>query len=377
LAAIFVVAAFGVLGVPLVAASCTVFNGVVVPTEDSGPSTSDAGGDVGVDACVAGEGKGYLSLPEAAKACRFIADCDTGQFELDIESSLGIITSETSYAYCMNVLAGTVSATRPGLMDQQQTFQCMANASTCAVAHACLAIESFDETSDSRCFNAGFPIPDAGVYCATNGTDIIDCVDGVAEHCASPEFGTGLASCAIDPDDPTDYTCGDVTSFCASEQTSCDIATNVLTDCGQGASIESYINCSAYAQTCGSEGDAGVVDGGAPLNACVTEGTYQPCDATTYRDQCVGDGVATCNYFDTITITSCTEIGKTCNDSNAQPYCASPDDACSPFSLGVGLCNGTAISLCIDGKNVEFDCACAGMVCGGDGGIGTLHCVPP
>ncbi len=116
---------------------------------------------------------------------------------------------------------------------------------------------------------------------------------------------------------------------------------------------------------------------GPPLNACVTEGTYQPCDATTFRDQCIGDGVATCNYFDTITITSCAEIGKTCNDSNAQPYCAAADDECTPFSLGVGLCNGTAISLCVDGKSVSFDCACAGMVCGGDGGIGTLHCVPP
>ncbi len=368
--------ALGVCALPLVVASCTVFNGVVVPTEDTG--------DGGADACTAGGGKGYLSLPDAAKACRFIADCDTGQLELDIESSIGIITSESSYAFCMNVLAGTVAPNRPGLMVQQQTFQCMANAATCEDARACLAIESFDQTTDSRCVDAGFTLPEGGVYCANQGEDIVDCVDGVVEHCGSPEFGAGLASCAIDPDDPTDYTCGDVTSYCATEETSCDIATNVLTDCGQGGSIESYINCTAYAQTCGVEGDAATGDDGddggddsGPLNACVTEGTYQPCDATSYRDQCFGDGVATCNYFDTITITSCTDIGKTCNDSNAQPYCAGPTDECSPFSLGVGLCTGTSISLCIDGKNVSFDCACAGMVCGGDGGIGTLHCVPP
>jgi hypothetical protein len=382
LAAIVVAAAFGVLALPFAAASCTVFNGVVVPNDDAavvdpGADAGDEDGDGGgADACTAGGGSGYLSLPQAAVACRYIADCDTGQIELDIESSIGIVTSETSYAYCMNVLAGTVSPTRPGLMLQQQTFQCMANATSCATAHACLAIESIDQTSDSRCVSAGFPIPDAGVYCGATGNDIVDCLDGVVEHCNAPEFGSGIASCAIDPNDPTDYTCGEVGSLCPTEQASCDIATNVLTDCGEGTSLQSYVNCTAYGQACGEEGDAGGRDA-ATLNACVTEGKYQPCDATTFRDGCVGDGVATCNYFDTISITSCTDIGKTCNDSNAQPYCAGASDECSPFSLGVGLCNGTVISLCIDGKNVSFDCACAGMVCGGTGGIGTLHCVPP
>jgi hypothetical protein len=365
------------------AGACLTFDGVTVPPQDAGlPDTPvvgvDSGGDsndagltdtnVPADACAAAA-QGYLTLAEAAKACQYIVDCDTGQLELDIESNFGIVTSATNYAYCVNALAGTVPSDRVGLDIAQQTFKCIAHATACIQARGCLAVESLT-ANDARCAG-NIPKNDAGVYCASGGNDAVDCKGGVVQHCKTPAFANG--ACVIDPGDPQYYGCGALTTpACATEVSSCDIATAVLDDCAAQTSVTTYSDCRVFGANCGPSG----VDGG-PVNACLTGGKYTPCDATTYKDQCVDDQIASCTYIGTLSVTSCKTLGKTCNAASGQPLCVGASDECSPYSLGIGECSGNSISLCVDGKRKSFDCACAGLVCGADAGIGKTHCVPP
>ena len=365
------------------AAACLTFDGVTVPAADAGlPDSAGPGPDTGggptdagtkdnnvpADAC-ATVAQGYLSLAEAAKACQYIADCDTGQLELDIESNFGIVTSASNYAYCVNALAGTVPSDRVGLDIAQQTFKCLAKATACIQARGCLAVESLT-TNDARCA-ANQPKNDAGIYCGSGGNDVVDCTAAVVQHCKSPAFANSV--CVIDPTDHGYYGCGSlVSSQCATETSTCDIATAVLNDCAAGTQINTANDCHVFGGNCGPSG----VDGG-PLNACLTGGKYTPCDATTYKDQCVDDAIASCTYIGTLAVTSCKTLGKTCNATNGPPICVGVNDECTPFSLGVGECTGNSISLCIDGKRASFDCACAGLVCGADGGIGKTHCSPP
>src|ERR1700722_18962278 len=116
-----------------VAGACTVFNGV------------------SVTACSV-QATGYLSLSEAARACNYIMNCDpNGQFMVDIESSIGVVTSSTSFAYCVNALAGSIPSTRPGTNVAGTSLACIANAPSCAAARGCMGIESIDDvTTDPR-----------------------------------------------------------------------------------------------------------------------------------------------------------------------------------------------------------------------------------
>jgi hypothetical protein len=359
--------------------ACTVFDGVTV---------SDADADAG---CSAGSTTAYLTVAQAARACAFIADCDqpagSGQFELDIETSIGVVTSQSSYAYCMNALAGTVPPDRPGLQAQQQTFQCMAAASDCASAHACVAVESIEQANDPRCPDGGPPSTvDAAIYCANGNNDIVDCQQGVVEHCKAAAFASGQGTCQIEPDDSGYYACGTSTPPpCTALLSSCDLTTNLLTVCEPGSAINAYFDCTAFGDLCGNaptDGGAGTTsDSGdaaaaPPAGVCVTAGVDMPCDPVTYRDGCLDAAIATCTFVAQISLTNCAALGKDCSHTNGQPFCAGPSDECSPYSLGIGECSGNSLSLCIDGHRTSVDCTCAGMTCGGDGGQGQ-RCVGP
>jgi hypothetical protein len=169
------------------------------------------------------------------------------------------------------------------------------------------------------------------------------------------------------PDDPDDYFCGDSLGGYAA-CTSCDVSSSLLTTCLPDASLEGFTLCPSLGQTCGSvvfTSDAG--DGGDEADAspeCFTNGAYQPCDPSTYSDECVDGSIGTCNFESTISPTDCTAIGDQCVQGN-QPFCNPPGAQCTPFTPGIGECQGAALSLCIDGKPFSFACRCAGMTCSG------------
>lgn|GEM_PF-1105764 len=363
------------------AASCTVFNGLTVPEDPDGASPGDvtaaeAGGDdspgtvgdAGVDACV-GPGQGYLGLTEAARVCTTLFECGE-QLEFDIETSLGLIAGNANYAVCMNWLAGATAPDRVGRDIQQQTLKCMARGTTCAQAWGCLGTETFDPTSDPRCKDGGAQL--TGVHCADNNANTIGCDDGLVYHCGSPPFaGGGLNECAIegDPKDAASYTCGEQVDPCTVRTTSCDLATSILSSCDKGSTTNQRFDCRAMGLTCGPTG----ADSG-PRYSCLTNGTYMKCDGQTFTNKCIGDNVATCNLLETVSEINCKALGKKCSMAEGQPLCVGADDTCSPLGIGVGICNGDVLSLCVDGKPVTYDCACAGMTCSSDGGAGQAHC---
>ena len=167
------VLASGLAAVATVAGACTIFNGVTATTCSSTTT-------------------GYLPLAQAARACNYILNCDDeGLFMGDIESSVGVVTSTSSYAYCMNALAGAIPPTRPGNDVASAAFACVATATSCAAARACMGVESIIPGTDPRCAPSAH-VPDSGIYCANAGNDIVDCTDAGSQvqHCAAPPFNT-------------------------------------------------------------------------------------------------------------------------------------------------------------------------------------------
>jgi hypothetical protein len=62
----------------------------------------------------------------------------------------------------------------------------------------------------------------------------------------------------------------------------------------------------------------------------------------------------------------CARVGATCTqDTTAR--CVAPGAACSPYDGDkVNVCDGTKISLCVNGQTDTFDCASIGATCVGD-----------
>ncbi len=352
-------------------ASCTVFNGLEVASDTvdgaSGFDAAEGGGAdadaAPVDPCV-GSNDGYLSRTEAAKACRWMFKCPL--LELNLESSLGLIGSDTNFALCMNWLAGPVPPTRVGRDIQQASLKCIARATTCGEASACLAVEGF-YNDDPRCdagADSAFLLAD---HC--EGTSGIDCTDGVAFHCGAASYG-GTAQCLVDEGGVVG--CGqlDPAGTCPFRVTACDPVTGNFSDCSQGTQIDVSFSCQAVGSVCGDAGP----EAGHKFD-CLTNGSYQKCNVALFVNKCVGDLVETCNGNGTVSQLDCAAIGRHCSQAEGKPLCITSTDSCSPFSLGQNQCMGSTISSCIAGKKVQFDCACGGMTCvTDDGSIPLAHC---
>ena len=349
-------------------ASCTVFNGLEVPSVVDGANGFDAAeagsdGDAApVDRCL-GVNDGYLSLTEAAHACSWMFKCSN--LELNLESSLGLIGSDTNFALCMNWLASPVPSTRVGRGIQQASLQCIARAASCEEASSCLAVEGF-ASGDPRC-DGGADGATAKAHC--EGTSGIDCVDGVAFHCAAASYG-GSAQCLVD--DGGVVGCGrlDPAGTCPFRVTSCDPVTGNFYDCAKNTQIDVSFSCQAVGSVCADAGP----DAGHKFD-CVTDGRYQKCNVALFVNKCVGDLVETCNGNSTVSQLDCAAIGRRCSQAEGKPLCVTNTDQCSPFSLGQNQCSGSTISTCVAGKKIQFDCKCGGMTCvTDDGSIPLAHC---
>lgn len=270
---------FGLMAATVQIASCTVFNGLEVATEtvDGGKLFETGPGEGGdatpVDPCL-GSNDGYLSLTEAARACSWMFKCPI--LELNLESSLGLIGSDTNFALCMNWLAGPVPPTRVGRDIQQASLKCIARATTCEEASSCLAVEGFF-SDDPRCdagADSAFLLPD---HC--EGTSGIDCTDGVAFHCAAASYG-GTAQCLID--EGGIIGCGqfDPAGTCPFRVTSCDPVTGNFNDCAQDTQIDVSFSCQAVGSVCGDAGP----EAGHKFD-CLTNGTYEEIQRRALREQ--------------------------------------------------------------------------------------------
>ena len=169
--------AFGLAGAVAIAigaaSACTTFDGL--------SASSDGGVDAGVDQGVvvvdaapeAAALPTYLSEGDAAKACALVFRCPL--LASSVITSVAVPVDPTNFTLCMDWLAGPLPPNRVGIPIQSSIFQCIANATTCSAAAACVPIENF-LPGDPRCADAG--AGDAGKEkCADDGGTVLRCND--------------------------------------------------------------------------------------------------------------------------------------------------------------------------------------------------------
>jgi hypothetical protein len=212
------------------------------------------------------------------------------------------------------------------------------------------------EMDDVRCSGV------VGDQCTASGM-LVDCTTELAERCRSPYYGAGsecqlglagagrcaLAPCVPESSPPPRCTSG------------------VYVRCDPAANLRVAKDCNTVGLTCpeGAEGaDA----------QCATEDGVFPCDEPG-RAVCAPDGSrarvcdgALASEFD------CAAMGGSCSVEAAGARCIRSTDSCTPMSTNVDTCQGDAISLCVGGARLNFDCGAVGLSCKPPSGGKTGHC---
>jgi hypothetical protein len=361
---------------------CTTFDGLVAAGADGKISprpdaSADAGAGAGADAAEAGEDAavepgldaapvippdaaapppGYLPLADAVSVCTLAYSCKN--LWSSIWTSLAVPIDPTNFSLCVDWLAGPLPPLHPGIALQRIDLACVAKATSCQAAGACLAFENM-EPSDLRCTG------DAGVgtgESCMNNTTILLCATRQIWHCDNGYYAPDqlclLASdgwhyCAQSAGCPT-YACtGSLFFGCW----------------GASGDLEGATNCLHNGETCG-----GVPDAGGFLS-CLTDGQERRC--TGLNASCAGTKAEVC---DTLYVSQydCAELGGTCSAAAGLPQCRRPSDSCTISDTAINACqaDGTTVSLCVGGRRVDFDCASLtpGKVCKPQAGAVSGHC---
>jgi hypothetical protein len=330
------------------AASCSVFNGLTVPeagAADDAAGTDDtsvdgAGGpDVPMGACTDDFPGAYLSLLDGARVCSMLARCPALPFSLVASHAVPPGRSDV-FSACMHWVSGPLPPTHVGINSQRTVLQCIAKANACQDALNCVALVSVAQ-NDPRCNADGGPPPQ---LCLDPNT-VLRCDYPVIFNCPNEYFGAG-AYCGPTADGgadcitgmlPTGQTCG---AFCAS---------NIEKACE--ANDLFAVNCDSQGLTCG------VADGG--LTECVSGGTVN-CSAGSIR--CGGDTVWVCAAAFFETPYECAAEGEGCVGGDF-PRCTPKTPDCTPEDSDINVCNGSTLSVCVDGRHRCVDCAAIGQSC--------------
>jgi hypothetical protein len=335
----------------ILAVACTVFDGAatgnggfaaLTDASDDVNDPGEGGADGGVRTVSAKNA--YLPLAEAARACSHVSTCPF--LATSIAESMGLLLPNTNFSACVDWLAGPLPTDRPGLPIQRTSLACVALARTCEEAGRCLAIEYLGP-ANPRCAGET-ATPDGGplaTRCSDDDSVVIDCNVDQLLHCSHPSYGRnarclvgddGNASCAVDRN------CNTGGGECLG---------TFFTSCNPG-NVRQVWDCPASGYTCGPDPSADAGLNG--LSACLQGGSVRPCDQVV--STCVGDVVSTCDGFDWSDF-NCASIGAKCVKTDGLPHCTRTQDACTPSSDAIGMCDGTSIALCVGGETVHFDCA--------------------
>lgn len=339
------------------AGSCTTFNGVTVP-----PPVTDAASDVAIDVAIdvavdaAPDGgpaaHSLLSMQDAARVCALAAKCP--YLSPSLQASSAIPADPSNFSLCMHWLAGPFPPDRLGFGLQQQSVACMAMATTCAQAAACVSLEYLDP-ADVRCGDAG---ADAGPSCADDGGTILYCGTHYAAHCNTAYFAAGskctvgsgqLYGCALGANCTVTNTC---------------VGSSVFDECGSTDNLHYRLNCDYEGYDCSEVPDGSLI-------GCLSGNEAYPC--STLDTSCASDGVTVqvCDGYD-YSLYDCASLGGTCSNKGGGGICATKNDKCTPFDANVNMCSGNVVSLCVGGQPQTFDCSSIGMSC--TGGAGSAHC---
>jgi hypothetical protein len=332
-------------------ASCTVFDGLTLPSASSG--SGGAGGRGGASSAGSGGAGGaggggpigYLDLASAARLCGLAEDCDGLAASLFLSTGLPIgqasdatfATVTVNQSVCTTLLAGPLPPFQPGVRERRALLEQAVAGGTCAGALGPLPVQVL----------IGDTAPcDHGSRCADNKESATLCGASVIElECGStlfPATTCTFSACGIQGCSASVSCSGEVGSICL----------------GTGT-FATQINCASEGLTC--------VGG-----ACVTaEGAFIPCantDAVT--STCNGQALYACNGF-IISDLNCMGTGATCVQDDGTlgigAYCAYPTTDCVP---GSESCNGDTLTLCLAGETTQVDCSSFDESCRVD------HCAP-
>lgn len=340
--------------VAVVAAACTVFDGLVAG--DAGPA--DAGGDATMgdgaapDAPVdAGNYPGFLSLEDAARVCSNMFKCPL--LGASILSSVDVPSDSLNYTSCVGWMAGPIPPTRVGVAKVSAMLACAGKATTCKAAGECFWY-SLLEPGEPLC--AG----DAGSarLCVNGGNDVYDCQAGFALHCKNALYQSG--STCIAGSDGVPW-CSLGTPCTVQSQGVCQGSFD--TYCGSNK-LTYGLDCNVTGLTCG-------FDPGTSLYQCLTNGSYKTCMGAGVT--CTGGTVVSVCDGNNLSTYDCNAIGGTCDDT-ALPRCKRPSDTCSPLDPSVNQCAGDVISLCVGGQPKTLDCTTVGLKCVAGMAGASAHC---
>jgi hypothetical protein len=341
-----VAAALGVGSAIALVAACTVFDGL-----DGKVENGDGGADAMVpdDAdLIQGEQAGYLSLSDGVAFCSNVFACPN--LPTSVEFSIDVPADPNHFSSCLDWVSGPLPKDRNGHDATAPILQCIAKATSCNAAGACLWQEVID-VGDPRC--AG---KDAGKLgsCGDDGGSLYFCnANPGILHCGNSYFQAG-STCLYD--DAGAPWCN--TLPCSGQQCLGDM----LGYCGTDG-LQYSQNCGMGGFTCGLDSKSGNDD-------CLTNGAKKAC--TSLAINCSGSTVEICDGL-YLSDYDCSAYGGTC-DQTGFPRCKRPNESCTPLDGDVDVCAANDLTICVNGQKSTFDCSTLGKTCAAASGGQSGHC---
>lgn len=334
------------------ASSCTIFDGLTVPSEGGADAVAEAG-DAG-DGGGAEGGSGYLSLADGVRFCSNAFKCPF--LAPSSLQSLGVPVDIAHFSGCVSWVAGPIPPDRPGIDVQRRALECAARANGCTAAGTCMWWENIDP-KDPRCtgYDGG-----ANGSCADDAGTVQYCTGGILAHCDNEGYAPG-SFCQKGKDG--EWRCA--LQMCAQNQSeSCMGAYEMY--CGATSNLWQGLNCAATGYTCGLDPQSGFIN-------CLTGGQLKACSATSVTCGASGTNVSVCDGVQ-VGEFNCLALGGTCDGIAALPRCKLPNEQCSPYDVNVDQCTGSTLAMCVGGRKQSFDCASIGLVCKPAAGMVGAHC---
>jgi hypothetical protein len=346
------------VGLAFVPLACTAFDGLSARRAPATSKGDDAGAtlDQGTGPEQAAREAGapeaggalvtYLAEDDAARACARTLECPN--LAASITYSISVPLDAANYSACMTWLAGAIPPSHEGIGAQRDLLSCVARATTCAEASACLIFELI-APDDARCANR------QGTSRCLDSQTVLDCDDYVLWRCGVGHYAPG-SSCAVPTQGVATCAVAEASGTCTAPAE----CTGTYADHCDGT-MRFRWDCATLGLSCALGEDGGVdCDGTDP--ACQNLGA-----------SCDGDRVRACNppY---VSVYDCAALGGTCSSSGSVVRCVHSDDACGPGDPDVNICNGTKLAACVGGERRTIDCASLGMKCVNGAPPTTAHC---
>lgn len=327
---------------------CTTFDDEEVPSAEGDSGTADATPPVP---------PALLELTDAVRACSLVARCPSLQASVGL--SLAIPVAAGEFGSCVQMLAGPMPPSRPGLALAKGVLTRVAAARSCQEALDAMPVELL-YGADERCPEASSPRCRGETHVA-----YCDRASGFGRYARCSADRGGPTCVAIEVDG------GATVSGCGilPEPGTCDgfvhesecQGTAVYSCDPRDYKVATRFDCAWLGLRCGASAKGGVT--------CLTsDGSDLPC-TTLLGSSCEGARVRFCVEPGRYSTFDCGEIGATCvggaDDGSAgpRPFCLRRGAECSPLDPSVGSCDGSTIELCVDGRRARFDCARAGKQC--------------